>query len=574
MTDNIIEFRDFGFQYKAQQSPTLFDINFAVKKGEKVLIAGPSGCGKSTMVHCMNGLIPFSYNGTMTGSVTIAGKETKDASLFEISHTVGTVLQDSDAQFVGMTVAEDIAFALENDCVPQPEMKERVKQVAKMVNIGDFLSHAPSEVSGGQKQRVSVAGVLVDDVDVLLFDEPLANLDPATGKQAIELIDEMQKQTGAAVIIIEHRIEDVLHRPVDRVVLMNEGRIVVDTSSDQLLSGDYLERCGVREPLYVTALRYAGVEITPEKHPSNLETFALTDEEKEKVHQWFKEVPSAVQQPSADYMLQVAGVEFGYEKMMTSVLHDISVDVRRGEMLAIVGTNGAGKSTFSKVVCGFEAPTKGSITFCGEDFSAYSIKERAEHVGYVMQNPNAMISQVMIYDEVAFGLKNRGIPQDEIDRRVEEALRVCGLWRMRKWPISALSFGQKKRVTIASILVLGPEMIILDEPTAGQDYKHYTDIMEFLLELHAKGITIVMITHDMHLMLEYATRAVVFSHGRVIADDTPAHILTNPQIIEEASLKETSLYHLAMKCNLKDPTAFVQRFIDYERNTARHDESV
>ncbi|SFT50909.1 energy-coupling factor transport system ATP-binding protein [Lachnospiraceae bacterium XBD2001] len=574
MTDNIIEFRDFGFQYKAQQSPTLYDINFAVKKGEKVLIAGPSGCGKSTMVHCMNGLIPFSYNGTMTGSVTIAGKETKDASLFEISHTVGTVLQDSDAQFVGMTVAEDIAFALENDCIPQPEMKERVKQVAKMVNIGDFLSHAPSEVSGGQKQRVSVAGVLVDDVDVLLFDEPLANLDPATGKQAIELIDEMQKQTGAAVIIIEHRIEDVLHCPVDRVVLMNEGRIVVDTSSDKLLSGDYLERCGVREPLYVTALRYAGVEITPEKHPSNLETFALTDEEKEKVHQWFKEVPSAVQQPSADYMLQVAGVEFGYEKMMTSVLHDISVDVRRGEMLAIVGTNGAGKSTFSKVVCGFEEPTKGSITFCGEVFSTYSIKERAEHVGYVMQNPNAMISQVMIYDEVAFGLKNRGIPQDEIDRRVEEALRVCGLWRMRKWPISALSFGQKKRVTIASILVLGPEMIILDEPTAGQDYKHYTDIMEFLLELHAKGITIVMITHDMHLMLEYATRAVVFSHGRVIADDTPAHILTNPQIIEEASLKETSLYHLAMKCNLKDPTAFVQRFIDYERNTARHDESV
>ncbi|MBQ2532146.1 MAG: DUF3744 domain-containing protein, partial [Lachnospiraceae bacterium] len=449
-----------------------------------------------------------------------------------------------------------------------------VKQVSKMVNIGDLLYHAPSEVYGGQKQRVSVAGVLVDDVDVLLFDEPLANLDPATGKQAIELIDEMQKQTGAAVIIIEHRIEDVLHRPVDRVVLMNEGRIVVDTSSDKLLSGDYLERCGVREPLYVTALRYAGVEITPEKHPSNLETFALTDEEKEKVHQWFKEVPSAVQQPSADYMLQVAGVEFGYEKMMTSVLHDISVDVRRGEMLAIVGTNGAGKSTFSKVVCGFEEPTKGSITFCGEDFSTYSIKERAEHVGYVMQNPNAMISQVMIYDEVAFGLKNRGIPQNEIDRRVEEALRVCGLWRMRKWPISALSFGQKKRVTIASILVLGPEMIILDEPTAGQDYKHYTDIMEFLLELHAKGITIVMITHDMHLMLEYATRAVVFSHGRVIADDTPAHILTNPQIIEEASLKETSLYHLAMKCNLKDPTAFVQRFIDYERNTARHDESV
>lgn len=574
MAENIIEFRDFGFQYKAQQSPTLFHINFSVRKGEKVLIAGPSGCGKSTMVHCMNGLIPFSYTGTMTGSVQIGGKETRDMSLFEISRTVGTVLQDSDAQFVGMTVAEDIAFALENDCIPQPKMKERVKKVAQMVNVADFLTHAPSEVSGGQKQRVSVAGVLVDDVDVLLFDEPLANLDPATGKQAIELIDEMQKQTGAAVVIVEHRIEDVLHRAVDRVVLMNEGHIVADTTPDALLSTEYLKQCGVREPLYVTALEYAGIEVVPQKHPSHMDQLILSAEECNKVQQWFHETKSDTTPVDGEVLLDVSNLNFGYEKTDVSVLHDISLQVKRGEMLAIVGTNGAGKSTFSKVVCGFEKPFSGTIRFAGEDFLTYSIKERAEHVGYVMQNPNAMISQVMIWDEVAFGLRNRGIAEEEIQKRVEEALRVCGLWRMRKWPISALSFGQKKRVTIASILVLGPELIILDEPTAGQDYKHYTDIMEFLRKLHASGITIVMITHDMHLMLEYAHRAVVFSHGRVIADDTPAHILTNPPIIEAANLKETSLYHLAQKCKIADETAFVQCFIDYERNTARHDESV
>lgn len=572
MSEVVIKFSDFGFQYTAQAAPTLYDIDLTVSKGEKILIAGPSGCGKSTLVHCINGLIPFSYHGEMTGSATILGKETRKMSLFEISHTVGTVLQDSDSQFVGMTVAEDIAFALENDCIPQNEMKERVQKVADMVNIGDFMSHAPGEVSGGQKQRVSLAGVMVDDVDVLLFDEPLANLDPATGKQAIELIDEMQRQTGAAVIIVEHRVEDVLHRFVDRVVLLNEGRIVTDTSADKLLADDYLTKCGVREPLYVTALEYAGVKITEDKHPWNLDAMTIDDEDKKLVKKWFIETPEAIDNKEKKVLLSIKDLSFAYEKNNKRVLNNISVNINEGEMLAIVGTNGAGKTTFSKVVCGFEKPISGSISFDGQNFLEKSIKERADYVGYVLQNPNQMISQVMIYDEVAFGLRNRKVPEEEIAVKVEEALRICGLWKMRKWPISALSFGQKKRVTIASILVMGPEMIILDEPTAGQDYRHYTDIMEFLKKLKDRGITIVMITHDMHLMLEYADRAVVFSHGQIIADDTPAKILTNKEIVEEASLKETSLYNLAMKCEIQDGTSFVQRFIDYERNEVRsHD---
>lgn len=572
MSEVVIKFSDFGFQYTAQAAPTLYDIDLTVSKGEKILIAGPSGCGKSTLVHCINGLIPFSYHGEMTGSATILGKETRKMSLFEISHTVGTVLQDSDSQFVGMTVAEDIAFALENDCIPQNEMKERVQKVADMVDIGDFMSHAPGEVSGGQKQRVSLAGVMVDDVDVLLFDEPLANLDPATGKQAIELIDEMQRQTGAAVIIVEHRVEDVLHRFVDRVVLMNEGRIVTDTSADKLLADDYLTKCGVREPLYVTALEYAGVKITEDKHPWNLDAMTIDDEDKKLVKKWFIETPEAIDNKEKKVLLSIKDLSFAYEKNNKRVLNNISVNINEGEMLAIVGTNGAGKTTFSKVVCGFEKPISGSISFDGQNFLEKSIKERADYVGYVLQNPNQMISQVMIYDEVAFGLRNRKVPEEEIAVKVEEVLRICGLWKMRKWPISALSFGQKKRVTIASILVMGPEMIILDEPTAGQDYRHYTDIMEFLKKLKDRGITIVMITHDMHLMLEYADRAVVFSHGQIIADDTPAKILTNKEIVEEASLKETSLYNLAMKCEIQDGTSFVQRFIDYERNEVRsHD---
>ena len=572
MSKTIIEFKELGFQYRAQANPTLYNINLTIKKGEKVLIAGPSGCGKSTMANLINGLIPFSYKGEITGSLLIDGKESRDMSLFDISHIVGTVLQDSDAQFVGMTVAEDLAFALENDCIEQGAMKDRVKEIADILNLKAVLRHAPFELSGGQKQRVSVGGVMVSDVDLFLFDEPLANLDPKTGKQAIELIDDLQKRTGAAVIIIEHRIEDVLHRPIDRVVLMNEGRIVSDTSPDELLSSGRLADCGVREPLYLTALKYAGIEISPDIHPSSLTGLALSDDHKEKVRDFFDQNQAKSKSSTSDKLLEISDLSFTYEKTNKRTLNDISVSINKGEMVAIVGTNGAGKSTFSKVICGMETQDHGTIMFDGLDFATLSIKERAEHVGYVMQNPNQMISSVMIFDEVAMGLRLRGVPEDEVKTRVEKALDICGLYKMRNWPISALSYGQKKRVTICSILVLEPDMMILDEPTAGQDYRNYTKIMEFLKGLNERGITIVMITHDMHLMLEYADRSIVFSDGRIIADMSCAEVLTNKDIVDRASLKETSLYHLAGICDISDGTGFVQSFIYYERKNVRKHE--
>ena len=572
MSKTIIEFKELGFQYRAQANPTLYNINLTIKKGEKVLIAGPSGCGKSTMANLINGLIPFSYKGEITGSLLIDGKESRDMSLFDISHIVGTVLQDSDAQFVGMTVAEDLAFALENDCLEQGAMKDRVKEIADILNLKAVLRHAPFELSGGQKQRVSVGGVMVSDVDLFLFDEPLANLDPKTGKQAIELIDDLQKRTGAAVIIIEHRIEDVLHRPIDRVVLMNEGRIVSDTSPDELLSSKRLADCGVREPLYLTALKYAGIEISPDIHPSSLTGLSLSDDHKEKVRDFFHQNQAKNKPSASDKLLEISDLSFTYEKTNKRTLNDISVSINKGEMVAIVGTNGAGKSTFSKVICGMETQDHGTIMFDGLDFATLSIKERAEHVGYVMQNPNQMISNVMIFDEVAMGLRLRGVPEDEVKTRVEKALDICGLYKMRNWPISALSYGQKKRVTICSILVLEPDMMILDEPTAGQDYRNYTKIMEFLKGLNERGITIVMITHDMHLMLEYADRSIVFSDGRIIADMSCAEVLTNKDIVDRASLKETSLYHLAGSCDISDGTGFVQSFINYERKNVRKHE--
>ena len=574
----MIEFKNFGFKYNAQVDYTLRDINLKINPGEKVLIAGPSGCGKSTLIHCLNGLIPFALEGEREGTLTVDGKDTWDMSIFELSKKVGTVLQDQDSQFIGLTVAEDLAFALENDAVEEPELHDRVAEISEVVNINTHLLHSPQELSGGQKQRVSLGGVLIEDVDVLLFDEPLANLDPETGKKAIELIDEIHKKTGDTVIIVEHRLEDVLWRPVDRIILMEKGRITADTTPDELLSTEVLKRAGVREPLYVTALKYAGVEITPEMKASSLDTIILTDEQKQKVRDWFKAGPLAEKKSDEEEILTVRDLNFTYRSDRSDAedhqaLIDVDFDLYKGEMMAIVGRNGAGKSTFSKVVCGFEMPDTGTMIMDGMDLSTLSIKERADHIGYIMQNPNQMISKTMIFDEVAMGLRNRGgITEEKITERVNHTLQICGLWPFRNWPISALSYGQKKRVTIAAIMSMEPEIMILDEPTAGQDYRHYTEIMEFLKELNERSTTVVLITHDMHLMLEYAERSVVFSDGRIIACDTAANILTNDDIIKRASLKETSLYGLAKLCGIDEGQEFVSRFIRYERRNERHAE--
>ena len=569
MKKPVIEFKNFTFQYFAQAEPTLHDIDLTIYEGEKVLIVGPSGSGKSTLGHCINGLIPYSYKGKMQGTVTVGGLDTQKASLFELSKKVGTVLQDSDGQFVGLTVGEDIAFSLENDCVPQEEMQKTVQQVADIVDMGQLLKSSPYELSGGQKQRVAFAGVMVGDVPALLFDEPLANLDPATGKTAIDLIDRIQKQYNKTVVIIEHRLEDVLYRHVDRIIVVSEGRIVADMTPDALIAAGLLPTLGIREPLYATALKYAGVDITEDMAAGRLETLKLPLV-KDRLTAWNaarEEVPAQEEKPP---ILEVKNLRFRYNRKR-EILKDISFTVREGEMVSIVGTNGAGKSTLAKVICGFVTETEGEILFRGESLKGQTIKERSRKIGYVMQNPNQMICKSMIFDEVALGLRLRGVDEATVTEKVEQALKICGLYPFRKWPISALSFGQKKRVTIASILVMDPQILILDEPTAGQDYRHYTEIMEFLRSLNEQGVTIIMITHDMHLMLEYTPHAIVISDGQKIGDSTAVRILTDEAVASAANLKLTSLYELAVSCGIGDPEGFVRHFIDYEREVARHE---
>lgn len=560
----IIEFKNYSFKYNSQVEPTLRDIDLSVYPGEKILIIGPSGSGKSTLANCINGLVPFSYAGESTGELYIGGKEPKDLGIFGLSKMVGTVLQDTDGQFIGLTVAEDIAFVLENDCMEEEKMRKRVDAIAEIVDVKNLLHHAPGELSGGQKQRVSMAGVMIDDVDILLFDEPLANLDPATGKRAIALIDSIQKEQNKTILIIEHRLEDALYKDVDRIVVVGDGTIVADMTPDQLLSCDILMKEGIREPLYVTALKHAGCTISEKDRPAHVETMDFSAY-KGQVQEWFASAQTPAKGKNSQVALAVEHLDFSYDAKHP-ILQDIDFSVNKGEMISIVGKNGAGKTTLSSLICGFLQPDKGRILLDGQDIAPLSIKERGEKIGIVMQNPNQMISKAMIYDEVALGLAVRGVSEDEIKERVYETLKICGLYPFRNWPISALSFGQKKRVTIASILVMNPQIMILDEPTAGQDYRHYTEIMEFLKRVNEEfGTTIIMITHDMHLMLEYTDRAIVIADGQMIADDTPANILTNGQIADRAYLKQTSLYEMAKKCGIPSPSAFVECFINYER---------
>ena len=569
MKKPVIEFENFSFQYLAQGKPTLNNINLTIYEGEKVLFVGPSGSGKSTISNCINGLVPFLYKGNIEGSLKINGKDTKDMSIFELSKHVGTVLQDPDSQFIGLTVGEDIAFSLENHCIEQNKMKEKVLEVSKIVEVEDLLKNSPNSLSGGQKQRVTLGGVMVGEANILLFDEPLASLDPKSGKKAIELIDSIQKNNNKTIIIIEHRLEDVLHCDVDRIIVVNDGQIVADMSTEEILSSNVLNEVGIREPLYITALKYANCEINKDIKPQNIKTLSI-DTYKEKIKSWYNDVLEEIKEDKKEVILELKNIDFSYDKNK-KILNDISFRIYKGEMVSIVGKNGAGKSTISKLILGFYKPQKGSILLENKDLSNSTIKERADEIGVVMQDPNQMISKAMIFDEVALGLKMRGINEEEIKERVFKALKICGLYEFRNWPISALSFGQKKRVTIASILVLNPKIIILDEPTAGQDFKHYTEIMEFLKELNNLGITIVMITHDMHLMLEYTNRTIVLSNGEKIAEGTPSEILTNSYIIEKANLKETSLYDLAIKVGLDNPEDFVKKFIDYDRGVRRYE---
>ncbi|MED5504803.1 MAG: DUF3744 domain-containing protein [Pseudomonadota bacterium] len=559
-----IEFSNFSFRYESLDKPTLKNINLRIEKGEKIVIIGPSGSGKSTLGQCLNGLIPHAIKGETSGKLTINGQDTAPFDMHQFTEQVGTVLQDTDSQFVGLSIGEDIAFALENQLMSNIDMYPLVKATAKMVDLEQMLERSPHDLSGGQKQRVSLAGILVDDVDILLFDEPLAALDPKTGKKTIEIIDELHRETGKTIIIIEHRLEDVLHRSVDRIILMESGEIIADTTPDEILASPLLEEYGIREPLYLSALKEAGCAIEGDAKPSSLNTLPLAQYQTA-VSTWFEASKATNVEKQAETLLAIRNLTYSYDDEKNA-LEDVSFDVKRGEFVSVLGKNGSGKSTITKLVMGVIEPDQGSMILNGQDLNELTIFERSQKVGVVMQNPNHMISHHMIFDEVAFGLRNRGVEEKQVEAKVLEALELCGLSKYRHWPIEALSYGQKKRVTIASILALEPELLILDEPTAGQDYRNYTSMLSFIEKLNRElGITVMIISHDMHLVLEYTTRSIVIADSKLIADAPMTEVFSSPALLDQANLTTTSLYELATELGIENTNDFMQHFIDVEK---------
>lgn len=549
MVEPFIDFQHVTFKYHAQSEPTLHDVSFQIYPGEKVLIAGASGSGKTTLLRLLNGLIPQAYQGDITGELTINGKKILNQSLFDLSLQAGTVLQDSDAQFVGMTVAEDIAFSLENDNQPIKIVREKVAKWANRFGLGKRLTLAPQSLSGGQKQRTAMAGVLVDEGDLLLFDEPLASLDPAAGAAAMALIDELQQERNMTVVVIEHRIEDVLRAHVDRVIVMAHGRIVANDTPTAIIQAGVLSANGLDEPLYIQLLRRAGVPVNKIPHVADVEKVDVSN---------FRDQIETLAEPVQtvthdDKQLLVQNLTFAYDQQ-EPLFENLSTSIHEGEILGIVGKNGSGKTTLSHLLTGFLTPSGGDIQLDGRSLLSDSIKERADHIGYVLQNPNHMIMKATVFDEVASGLRLRNIDEEQVTERVREMLQLVDLDGMRNWPISALSFGQKKRLTIAAVLVLKPEILILDEPTAGQDATHTSQLLSFLQNINiANHTTIIIITHDMHLLANFVQRALVVVDGQILADTTPAELLANEALVDAASLRTTSIYRLAQRLSIVHP---------------------
>ncbi|UFJ39486.1 ABC transporter ATP-binding protein [Brevibacillus humidisoli] len=560
----IVSVKQVSYTYEGLKHPTIREINLDIRRGEKILIAGPSGSGKSTLARCLNGLIPHSYKGELQGQIIIDGKPTSSMRIVEISESVGTILQDPEGQFVGLSVGEDVAFALENQEMSYKEMVALVKEALAKVNMVSQIDKSPQELSGGQKQKVAIAGIPAMNPDILLFDEPLANLDPQSGQQVMALIDEIHQRYNKTIIIVEHRIEEVLEIGMDRIILMEQGEIVADDSASDVVSSGKLKQTGIRHPLYLEALERAGLTYTAETIP-----LAVSAVERDDVlpsfRQWqFHTAASDAPLVDTAPLLQFDDVWFSYTPE-EPLLKAISFAVRPGERIALLGHNGAGKSTLSHLMLGILKPLQGRIFLEGKPAESANVIQRGGKIGYVMQNPHHMISQETVKDEVAFGPRNFGLDEAEVLQRVEEALHVCDLLGHKNWPVSALSFGQKKRLTIASILSMKPRVLLLDEPTAGQDYRHYREMMDFISRLTETGIALLMVTHDMHLALEYTSRSIVLSQGEIIGDMATSRLFADEPPLTAASLRTTSLYQLAKHLGVAQPDQFIQYFIDADR---------
>jgi energy-coupling factor transport system ATP-binding protein len=521
MPDSPLVIENLSFRYRDRQGSAIHNISFDARPGEVLLIAGASGCGKTTLIRCINGLIPRSYKGEISGRITVFDEEVKEWPLSRISQRIGTVLQDPERQILGTKVLNEVAFGLENLGLPREEIYQRVQEALDLLEISHLRERDTYTLSGGEKQKVALAGVVAMRPSILLLDEPLASLDPASAWDSLNTVRFLANQ-GMTVLLVEHRIEDVLRIEPERVMFMSEGEIrylgnfsglskVVNYREVKLPAQDIVERA--RE----------------EPAPPKLSL-----------------LPSvAASSNGADPLVKFEDVAFGYDPE-NEVLHGINLEIKRGDVIAVLGANGAGKTTFVKHAIGLLKPKSGRVLVNGQDTRQLSVAEIARTLGYVFQSPSHMLFAPTVREELSFGPQNLNHAKEDIEQEVKEALRIVNLSDKEQDPPLALSFGQQKRVSIAAILAMRSRILVMDEPTAGQDYQNYMNFMDSILQLPGFE-AVLFITHDVDLAVIYANRVLIINDGQLIADGKPQDVLHDLDRLKANRLVPTSLLALNLK---------------------------
>jgi energy-coupling factor transport system ATP-binding protein len=502
---------ELTFRYRSRPEPALLQVSLSLERGELLLIAGASGCGKTTLIRCINGLIPRSYKGDLQGRILLQGQDPGSLSLARVSQIVGTVLQDPERQILGSRVASEVAFGLENLGLPREEIRQRVEESLQRLDISNLRDRETFLLSGGEKQKVALAGVLTMRPGILLLDEPLASLDPASAQEALALFRRLADE-GISVVLVEHRVEDALAIHPDRVAFMQDGRIAyLGTPAGLMAVVDYR---AVKLPAPVVIQRAA-------KDPPP--SFA-----------------PAVAPDGRAPLVQFEDVAFAYSRDSPEVIHGIDLTVRRGDILALLGPNGAGKTTLVKHAIGLLKPQRGRVLVEGRDTKTISVAQIAHTLGYVFQSPSHMLFAPSVREELSFGPQNLGVKKADLEVAVDRAIETVNLQGLEDYSPLALSFGQQKRVSIAAVLAMGSKILVMDEPTAGQDYANYMAFMDSILQMPGFQ-AVLFITHDLDLAICYANRVILMHEGQVAGDGPPQEILADAGLLRRCRLVPTTL---------------------------------